>query len=134
MGVETDDDDELAGVLFGRSDGEDEANVSQPPPNNEPTKISKDPTEDEPATLGPDEGRTPCSLKSLVKPSAAGIAPHYLNHLPFRDWCPICQTAKMEEDHHRIINVSQKKRIERADYQQSAWTTKNSTEWLRNGK
>ena len=122
------DDDEMADELFGGSDGEDEVKTTPPTPSNEPrlrrpSHIGADPT-----TLGPDEGRVPASLKSPIKPSAVDIASHYLNHLPFRDWCPICQTSKMKEDPTNKSKHPQKRRIAKVGCRQSVWTTRSLIE------
>ena len=46
-------------------------------------------------------GRIPKTLRSPIKPSAEAIELHYNNHLPYRNWCPICVKAKAREDAHR---------------------------------
>ncbi len=54
----------------------------------------------EPFIVGPDCGRIPKTLTSPIRPSAADVDKHYVTHLPFRSWCPVCQAAKMREDPH----------------------------------
>ena len=38
--------------------------------------------------------RIPKTLNSPFRPSAEAIAQHYTNHLPYRNWCPVCVKAK----------------------------------------
>ena len=51
--------------------------------------------------FGCPKGRIPKTLNSPIKPSAEAIADHYTNHLPYRNWCPICVKAKAQEAAHR---------------------------------
>ncbi len=93
-------------TLFGR-DSDDEVD-EQPVPhddvaNNEPldeSYLCEPCGSSDPFIVGPDCGRVPKSLTSPIKPSAADVDTHYITHLPFRSWCPVCQAAKMREDPH----------------------------------
>ena len=40
-----------------------------------------------------EDARQPVFLKSPVMPSAEDVKAHYLTHLPYRSWCPICIKA-----------------------------------------
>ena len=46
-------------------------------------------------------GRIPKTLNSPIKPSAEEIERHYTNHLPYRNWCPVCVKTKGAEMAHR---------------------------------
>ena len=58
---------------------------------------------------------------------------HYVTHLPFRSWCPICNAAKLKEDpHYRVSAEGQEDRqsglpIISMDYQEfdKVWSDKN---------
>ena len=51
--------------------------------------------------------RIPWMLNSPIKPSAEAIAQHYTNHLPYRNWCPVCVKAKgVEAPHRRGANAA----------------------------
>ncbi len=58
----------------------------------------------------PCEARAPKHLNEPIKPSAED---HYLTHLPYRNWCPICVKARGREDPH--WRKSSKKREETAE-------------------
>ncbi len=45
--------------------------------------------------------RIPKTLNSPIKPSAEEIERHYTNHLPYRNWCPVCVKTKGAEMAHR---------------------------------
>ena len=53
-----------------------------------------------------DAGRVPVTLNSPIKPSATDVDKHYVTHLPFRNWCPVCNDAKMKEDPHVRLKES----------------------------
>ena len=36
------------------------------------------------------EARVPQTLGPLDKPTEKEVEEHYLTHLPFRNWCPVC--------------------------------------------
>ena len=46
------------------------------------------------------EARLAKGLSQPVEPSAAQVAAHKLNHLPYESWCPICVEAKGQERAH----------------------------------
>jgi hypothetical protein len=60
-------------------------------------------------------GRIPITLRSPVRPSAEDIATHNLNHLPYRNWCPVCVAAKAREDAPRGLQDTEN-RWRRADH------------------
>ena len=49
----------------------------------------------------PCDSRVPRTLNAPVKPSAEAVEKHYVTHLPYRNWCPICVMAKGKEEAHR---------------------------------
>ena len=83
------------------------------------------PREDgEPRALGPDAGRVPKTLTSPIRPSAEDVACHYCTHLPPRNWCPVCNQARLKEDPHaRVSNEQEDRRtglpVVSMDYQEA---------------
>ena len=78
----------------------------------------------EPRVLGPDAGRVPKTLTSPIKPSAEDVACHYCTHLPPRNWCPICNQARLKEDPHARVDDEQDDRktglpVVSMDYQEA---------------
>ena len=47
--------------------------------------------------------RQPRALPSPREPTPAERAIHYLTHLPFASWCPICVAARRPNNHHRLL-------------------------------
>ncbi len=67
-------------------------------PSEEPeVHAEPDPFECSPCGLG----REPWSLRSPMRPCQEDVERHYLTHLPYRNWCPVCVRAKAKEDAHR---------------------------------
>jgi hypothetical protein len=57
--------------------------------------------EDEEELTAVKEARVPQTLTSPDKPTEKEVDEHYLTHLPYRNWCPVCVAAAGREDQHR---------------------------------
>ena len=113
MGVEkamdNDDDTTMLDDLFGpeSDDDTDAAKVAPPPePSSEARPTQKRSQGLEPVSIEADAGRVPVTLNSPIKPSATDVDKHYVTHLPFRNWCPVCNGAKMKGDPHVRLKES----------------------------
>ena len=52
--------------------------------------------------------RHPQILKARVMPSAEDVRNHFVTHLPYRPWCPVCVKAKLKKDGHFRIKYENK--------------------------
>ena len=103
-GSEDDDKDWIDGML----DEEDEVTERAKehelfgPSEDEEDQPSRNPVEgrlEEPLTCVPcDEEHEPRTPPPPVKPSDQAVAKHECTHIPYRNWCPVCNAAKLKED------------------------------------
>ena len=54
------------------------------------------------------EAQSPKTLTSPITPTQKEIDEHYINHLPYRSWCPCCVMGRANEDPHRKVNEESK--------------------------
>ena len=47
-------------------------------------------------------------LKTPIMPTIEDVKMHYITHLPYRSWCPICVKAKLLEDGHYRVKLKDK--------------------------
>ena len=50
------------------------------------------------------EAQAPKALMSPVTPTQQEIDEHYLNHLPYRNWCQCCVMGRAKEDPHKKVS------------------------------
>ncbi len=85
--------DEADGEFMNENNHED----AEQPTNKHSADVEPDPFRCSPC----DPGREPASLRSPMRPCQEDAERHYLTHLPYRNWCPVCVRAKAKEDAHR---------------------------------
>ena len=68
------------------------------------------------------EARVPQTLTSPDKPTEKEVDEHYLTHLPYRNWCPVCVAAAGREDQHR----RRKDAVDEGKSPLCVWTTTSS--------
>ena len=92
-GIDVDEAEAPPGEFMNENNQKD----AEQPRENHGANAEPDPFECSPC----DPGREPTSLRSPIRPCQEDVERHYLTHLPYRNWCPVCVRAKAKEDAHR---------------------------------